>query len=94
MQIPPGSANASSRAAMLTPSPEYVVLFNDHVAQIYPDAEPDPALLRHLRLAVDHSTLDLYSAANCVHNTRKFREQAVSGVLHSPAPVLRNLQID
>jgi hypothetical protein len=76
------------------PIAEDVVLLDNHVAEIDADAEPDASLLRHLRLAVEHPTLDLHSAAHGVHHTGEFREEPVAGVLYDPAPVLRDLRID
>jgi hypothetical protein len=64
------------------------VLFNDHVAQIDPDAEPDPPLFGHVWLAIDHPTLDLRGAADGIHDTRELCQEAVARVLHDPAPVL------
>src|SRR5262249_28296492 len=76
------------------PVAEDVVFLDDHVTEIDPDAEPDAPLLAHLRLAVDHPALDLHSAAHRIHDTRKFREQAVAGVLDDPAVMLADLRID
>src|SRR5215471_21334469 len=61
-QIPPGSASASRRAATFTPSPKMSCSSDNYVADVDPDAKPDPPLLGHLRLAIDHPTLDLDSA--------------------------------
>src|SRR5215468_6839467 len=87
-QIPPGSASASKRAAMFTPSPK----------MSYSSAITSPRLMpirvRHFRFAVDHSALDLHSAAHGVHNTRKLRQEAIASVLHNPATVLLDLRID
>jgi hypothetical protein len=58
------------------------------------DAKPDAPLVGHRRVAVDHAALDLRSATHGVHNTRKFRQQAVAGVLYSTAPALRDLRIN
>jgi hypothetical protein len=48
-----------------------VVLLGDHVSQIDPNAESDPAFLGHLGLAFAHPALDRYRAANGVHHTGK-----------------------
>jgi hypothetical protein len=47
-----------------------------------------------VRLAVDHPALDLHSAAHRIDDTRKFRQQAVAGVLYDPASVFLDLRID
>jgi hypothetical protein len=69
-------------------------MFRDHVAEIDPDAEPDPTLFGHLGLTVNHPTLDLNGAAHGIHDTRKLGQQAVAGVLHNPAVVLCDLWLD
>ena len=70
------------------------MLLNDHVAEVDANAEPDAPFLAHFGLAVGHPALDLHGAADGIHDTRKLREQAVAGVLHSTAPVLRDLRLD
>src|SRR6516164_403727 len=73
---------------------EDVVFLDDHVAQIDPDAEPDPALLGHVRLTVDHPSLDLYGAAHRVDHARELCQEAVAGILDSAAAMLGDLRID
>src|SRR6516165_9714500 len=73
---------------------EDVVLFYDHVAKIDADAEPDPALFGYVRLTVDHPALDLDSATHGVDHTRKFRKQAVAGVLDDPAAVFLDPRVN
>src|SRR6516164_4066217 len=73
---------------------EDIVFLNDYVAKIDPDAEPDPALLRHVRLAVDHSPLDLYGASHGVDHARELGQQALTGILHDPTAVLLDLRIN
>src|SRR5262249_7625386 len=67
---------------------EDVVFLNDHVAEVDADTKPDAPLIGHLRLAVEHSALHIYSTAHGVDHARKFRQQAVAGVLYGAAPVL------
>ena len=76
------------------PVAENVLLLNDHLAEIDAHAKPDAALLRHLRLAVDHPALDLHGAADGIHHARKLRQEAVAGVFHNAPAVLRDLWID
>src|SRR5215471_1999866 len=73
---------------------EDIMFLSDHVAEIDPDTEPDPALLRHLGLAQSHSPLHLHSTTDGIHHTRKFRQEAVAGVLHDAASMLLDLRID
>ena len=71
-----------------------VVVLDDDVAQIDPDAEPNPALFGHLWLALGHTALDLRGATHGIHHTRKLGQEAVAGVLYDPASVLGDLRID
>ena len=73
---------------------EDVVAINDHVSQIDPDAEPDPALFGHVLFTADHRALDLNSASHGIDNARELGQQAVAGVLHNPAAVLPDLRIN
>src|SRR6516165_3258835 len=94
MKMPLGSANASNRAANINAVAEDVVLFNDYVADIDPDAEPDPTLFGNVRLTVDHPALDLDRTSHRTQNTRKFREHAVAGILDDAAAMLGDLRIN
>src|SRR5262245_23256363 len=62
-----------------------VMLLDDYVAQIDPDAEPDAPLVGHLRFAIDHPALDLHSAAHGVHYTEKFRQHAIASIFDDAA---------
>src|SRR5262249_55342258 len=72
---------------------EDVVLLCDHIPEVDPDAESDVPLLGYFRLAVNHPTLHLDRTAHGIHDTRKFREQAVAGVFDDPAVMLADLRI-
>jgi hypothetical protein len=93
MQIPPGSARASSRAA-IHPIAEDVVFLNDHVAEIDPNPELDPLLRQGGRISLGHAPLHFRRATNSVNHARELGQEAVAGVLYDPAPVLRDLRID
>src|SRR5215472_6730819 len=69
------------------------MFLDDHVAEIDPDAKGYAPPFRNVPLAVEHSALDLGSAARSVDNTRKFRQQAVAGVLDDAAPVFPKARI-
>ena len=75
------------------PIAEDVVFFNDYVAEVDADAEPDAPLLGHLGLSVGHPALDLDGTADCINHTGKLRQEAVPGVLYDPAPVVCDLGI-
>ena len=93
--MPPGTAKPSNHPRRdIHPVAENVVLFNDHVAEVDADAEPDPPLLGHVGLAVAHSSLDLRGAPHGIYNARKFHQETVASIFYDPAPVLRDLRID
>src|SRR5215469_1929789 len=93
-------ANATGRGQPLQPSGDVdavsvnVIAVGNHVAEIDPNAEPDPPLLAHLRLALGHPALDLHGASDGINYTGELRQEAIAGVLHSAAPVLRDLRLD
>ena len=94
MQIPPGSASASRRAATLTPSPK----MSSSSTMTSPRLMPMRNLMRRssgsIGLAVDHPALHLGGAAHRVDDAGEFRQHAVAGVLDDAAPVLLDLRID
>jgi len=67
------------------------VFLNDHIAEVDADAEPDAPVLRHLGLSIHHRALHPDRTAHRLHNTGKFRQQAVAGVLYDAATVLLDL---
>jgi len=78
----------------VNPVTKDVVLFSDHVTEIDPDAKPDPLILKHPGLSVDRRALDLHSAAHRIHNTGKFRQQAIASVLYDAAPMALDLWLN
>ena len=95
-----GDANSTGLGECLQPCrdihtvAEDVVLLNDHVAEVDANAKLDPLIGGLLRIAIDHSTLDLGGAAHRVDHAREFREQAVASALYGPAPMLPDLGIN
>ena len=73
---------------------EDVVAIDDDVAEIDPDPEPDPAVLGHTGLAIDHRALQLGGAADRVDDAREFHQHPVAGRLDDAAGVLADLRID
>ena len=92
MQIPPGSANASSRAANAVTVD--VVAVDDHIAEIDADAESDAFAVGYIGIAVDHRPLHFDRAARRIDNAREFHEHAVAGGLDDAPAVLADLGID
>jgi hypothetical protein len=73
---------------------ENVVVLDDDVTEVDPDAEPDPAVLRRAGLAIDHRALHLGSAADRVDDAREFHQHPVTRRLDDVAGMLADLQVD
>ena len=73
---------------------ENVVPLGDHIAQVDPDAELNPFFRRGSRVPLGHLSLHLDRAPDGVDHTRELGKEPVAGVLHDPAPVLRDLRLD
>jgi hypothetical protein len=71
-----------------------VAAVGDHVAEIEPDAKPQPALFGEIEIAVGHGALDLGGTAHRIDDTLKFRKHTVAGGLDDPSAVLADLRID
>jgi hypothetical protein len=76
------------------PITENVMLLNDHIAKVDTNPELDSRLWSDVLVAFSHSSLHLDSAADGIHYTRKLRQEAVSGVLYNPPPMLTDFRID
>src|SRR5690348_6119884 len=59
-----------------------VVAITDNVAEVDPDTEDDPLVLRGLSIAIDHSPLQLDGAADRVDDAGEFCQYAVAGCLY------------
>ena len=70
-----------------------VVVVEDDVAEIDPDAELDALILRHPSVALGHRLLHLDRAAHRVDDTGELDQQPVAGGLDDPAPMLLDLRI-
>jgi hypothetical protein len=73
---------------------EYVAVLDDDVAEIDPDPEPDPAVLREVGFAIDQRPLQLGGAADRVDDAREFHQQPVPGRLDDAAGMLADLRVD
>ena len=71
-----------------------VTVLDDDIAEVDADAHFDPALGRHLFVAGKHTALDFGRACDRVHDTLKFGQQPVAGVLDDPAAVRRYGGVD
>jgi hypothetical protein len=71
-----------------------VVLVDNDVAEIDPDAEPDAAVLGHAGFAIYHCPLQLGGTADRVHDAREFRQHAIAGILDDAPGMLADLRVD
>src|SRR5262249_3111611 len=76
------------------PGAEDIVFFDNHVAEVDPNAELYPFGGRGCRVALSHSPLDLHAAADRINHAGELRQEAVAGVLHNPTAALSDLRID
>src|SRR5260370_16317142 len=91
MQIPPGSASASKRAATFTPSPKMSPRSHDDVAEIDADAKHDTPINCFIGVPRRHLSLHLHRAAHPIDDAAKFREKAIATPFHDPPLLLTYL---
>jgi hypothetical protein len=94
MQMPPGSAKSLQPRRDIDAVAKDILGFDNYVAQVDPNAEADALVLGHIGVAVDHRALDLHCAPHRIHNTWKFHQHAVAGVLYGAPAMLLDLWID
>src|SRR5215469_4823497 len=82
MQIPPGSASPSRRAATLTPSAKMSPSLTMTSPRFDADPKPDLAILGHSGLAIDHCALHFGAAADRVDDALELGQEAVAGILY------------
>ena len=73
---------------------QVAVGFLDHVAEVNPDAEFDPPLLRQAGVAFGHAVLNLHGAAHRVDHAAELHERAVAGALDDPPAMRGDGRID
>ena len=71
-----------------------VAAVNDDVADVDADAEFDPPIGRHVRIALCHAALDVNRATHCIDHTDEFDKDAVAGRLDDATAVLGDLGVD
>src|SRR6516164_3008082 len=92
-QIPPGSASASSLAAMLTPSPKMSPSSMMMSPTLMPIRKFDAALCRCRGVAGDHLPLQLDRTAHRIDDAGELDKQAVAGRLDDATPMLGDLGV-
>jgi len=85
MQIPPGSARLSSRAATLTPSHVDLLALDHHIAEVDADVELHPALQRPLCILGPKFGLNRKGASNRLDHAGEFGQYAVTGRIDESA---------
>src|SRR5215469_15350196 len=90
MQIPPGSASASRRAAMLTPSPKMSPSSMMMSLTLTPMRN---SIRRHGGIAGGHFALQLDGTAHGVNHTGEFNKEAVAGGFDDATAVLGDLGV-
>src|SRR5262249_11620446 len=93
-QTPPGSASASSLAAMLTPSPKISPSSIMMSPSLLPLRNSMRRPCRCRGVAGDHLLLHLDPTAHRVDNAGELGEQSVAGVFDHSATVLGDLRVD
>ena len=92
--MPPGLGQGFKTSRNVDAVSENVVLLNDHIAEIDPDAEVDPLWGRYARVALGHTALHLDRAAHSIDDAGELRQEAIAGVLYGAASVLIDLGMD
>jgi hypothetical protein len=90
MQIPPGSASASRRAAIA----QNVVVLDDDVADVDANAERDAPALRDGRFALGDSLLNRDRAFDGIDRARELDQRSVAHQLDHAAAVLGDQRLD
>ena len=90
ISTPPGSQIASSRAAILTPSPRMSSPSIRHVAEVDADAIDDTLRLGNVGVALDHQRLDRDRAFDGGDDGGKLQQQPIARRLDDPAPKSRH----
>ena len=73
--------------------PEYILRFDNNIANVDPNSEADALIIGDVRIAIDHSVLDLGCTAHSIHHAGKLRQHPVAGVLYGAPAMLLDLWI-
>ena len=76
------------------PVPKDVVLFNNHITEVNPNAEHNPLLRGDILIALGHIPLDPHRAPNGIDHALELDKEAVAGAFDDSAAVLADLRID
>jgi hypothetical protein len=71
-----------------------VAILDDNVADIDADPELDPAVRRHIGVALGHSALDVHGAADGIDDAGEFGQQLVARCLYQASAILGDLGIE
>ncbi|OWK22682.1 hypothetical protein AJ87_43985 [Rhizobium yanglingense] len=91
-----GDADAADVGQLLDPRSNIhtitknILLVKNDVAEVDPDPEFDPPILRHVRITPLHTLLDLHGALYRIRNALEFDKHAVTRGLNDVTLVLRD----
>ena len=94
MHTPPGSHNASSRAATFTPSPKMSPPSKNDVTDIEADAQDDLPVRVYPRVECQHGALNRHCTAHSIHDADEFYQQPVACRFEDPAVVAGDGGVD
>jgi hypothetical protein len=89
-----GLSNTFKAGSNVDTVTEDIIVIDDDVADVNPNTELDPDVLRHTVVLFSHATLDLDRAARCIHGAGKFHQHTVTGGLDYAAAMPSDLGID
>jgi hypothetical protein len=89
-----GGSNTLEPGCDIDAVSEQVVRSDDHVADIYPDAKEDPAVLRIVGGLPIYAILKLHRRPHRLHRARKFGQESIAGALDDVAGVSGNRRHD
>lgn len=94
MQMPPGSASGSSRAAMLTPSPIRSPSLLDDIAKMDTDTKLHAALGWKASVPLYHTVLHLDGASDSIDDASELDENAIARAFDDTSVVQRDSRIE
>ena len=82
---PAGLGNALKASGDIDAVAEDIIVVDDDVSDVYPNAELDPEVLRHTVVLFSHAVLDSDRTARSIHRASEFNQHAVAGGFDDPA---------
>jgi hypothetical protein len=92
--MPPGSARPFQPRRDIHPVTEDVVGLRNDVTLMNADTELNAIVARCSGISLIHPVLPPSRATQCINDTGKFDQQAITGSLHDATPVFGDLQVN